>query len=101
LTGSAMLLMFALTLRWTTLGFWHAVIGFSLMSFARDPAGLVAPHLRSVTGAEEISSATALLICIRNEDTARLSRNLNWMLEGLIATGEARWFHVYILSDSN
>ena len=101
LIGAAMLLLFALTLPWTTIGFWNAVIGFSLMSFARDPAGLVAPHLRSVTGDEKIASPTALLICIRNEDTARLSRNLAWMLEGLVATGEARWFHLYILSDSN
>src|SRR6185503_12038185 len=36
LTGGAMLLLFALTLPWTTIGFWNAVIGFSLMSFARD-----------------------------------------------------------------
>ena len=99
--GAGMLLLFALTLPWTTIGFWNAVIGFSLMSFARDPAGLVAPHLRSVTGDGKITSTTALLICIRNEDTPRLSRNLTWMLDGLVATGEARWFHLYILSDSN
>ena len=101
LTGSAMLLLFALTLPWTTIGFWNAVIGFSLMSFASDPAGLVAPHLRSVKGDEKIASPTALLICIRNEDIQRVSRNLEWMIEGLIATGEGGWFHLYILSDSN
>ena len=70
--GIAMLLLFALTLPWTTIGFWNAVIGFALMGFARDPAGLVAPHLRSVTGNEEIASRTALLICIRNEGTQRM-----------------------------
>ncbi len=100
-TGVAMLALFALTLPWTTIGFWNAVIGFSLMSFARDPEGLVAPHLRSISGSEKIDSATALLICIRNEDTQRLRRNLDWMLEGLVATGESRWFHLYVLSDSN
>ncbi len=99
--GIAMLLLFAVTLAWTTTGFWNAVIGLSLMSLARDPEGFVAPHLRSITGDEKIASATALAICIRNEDTARLSRNLRWMLEGLVATGEAHWFHLYILSDSN
>lgn len=101
LAGAAMLLFFALTLPWTTIGFWNAVIGFALMGFARDPAALVAPHLRHINGDEKIASPTALLICIRNEDTRRLSRNLEWMLEGLVATGEARWFHLYILSDSN
>lgn len=99
--GIAMLLLFALTLPWTTIGFWNAVIGFSLMTFCRDPAGLVAPHLRSIGGTEKIASSTALLICIRNEDTGRLQRNLGWMLEGLVASGESRWFHLYMLSDSN
>ena len=46
--GIAMLALFALTLPWTTIGFWNAVIGFGLMQFARDPAGLVAPHLRGI-----------------------------------------------------
>ncbi|RZL01084.1 MAG: glucans biosynthesis glucosyltransferase MdoH [Rubrivivax sp.] len=99
--GIAMWLVFALTLPWTTIGFWNAVIGFGLMHFARDPAGLVAPHLRSITGNEAIASETALLVCIRHEDTARLERNLAWMLDGLVRTGEARWFHLYMLSDSD
>ena len=99
--GVAMLLLFALTLPWTTIGFWNAVIGFSLMIFARDPVALVAPHRRHACGDAKVASKTALLICIRNENTARLSRNLTWMMDGLVATGEARWFHLYMLSDSN
>ena len=99
--GIAMLLMFSLTLPWTTIGFWNALTGFLLMSFARDPEGLVAPHLRSIQGNEPISTSTAIGICIRNEDPARLSRNLRWMLERLAESGESRWFHLYMLSDSN
>jgi membrane glycosyltransferase len=99
--GIAMLGLFALTLPWTAIGFWNAVIGFGLMQFSRDPARLVAPHLRSIRGDEAIASATALLICIRNEDTGRLSRNLGWMLDGLARSGEAAWFHLYMLSDSD
>ena len=99
--GVAMLILFAVTLPWTTIGFWNAVIGFALMVFARDPARMVAPYLRDATGDGKLESSTALLVCIRNEDTARLSRNLTWMLEGLAASGTARWFHLYILSDSN
>jgi membrane glycosyltransferase len=99
--GIAMMLLFALTLPWTVIGFWNAVIGFGLMHFARDPAGLVAPHLRSITGDEAIASSTALLVCIRHEDTQRLKRNLDWMLDGLMRTGHAPWFHLYLLSDSD
>jgi membrane glycosyltransferase len=98
--GIAMLLLFALTLPWTTIGFWNAAIGFGLMHFARDPVGFVAPHVRSIRGDEPIATSTALLICIRHEDTRRLERNLGWMLDGLIRTGEAPWFHLYMLSDS-
>ncbi len=99
--GVAMLLLFALTLPWTCIGFWHAVIGFALMCFIRDPERLVAPHLRSITGDEPIASDTALLVCVRNEDTDRLQRNLAWMLEGLSRAGESRWFHLYLLSDTS
>ena len=99
--GLAMLVLFGLTLPWTAIGFWHAVIGFSLMCFARDPERLVAPHLRHIAGDEAIASDTALLVCVRNEDTHRLQRNLSWMLEGLAAAGELRWFHLYLLSDTS
>jgi membrane glycosyltransferase len=99
--GAVMLILFAVTLPWTTIGFWNAVIGFALMTFARDPAGLVAPHLRAITGSEKIESATALLVCIRNEDARRVAANLEWMIQHLVATGEARWFHLYVLSDTS
>jgi len=99
--GIIMLVLFALTLPWTTIGFWNAVIGFALMTFTRDPAAWVAPDLRGTEGEQKIDSSTALLVCIRNEDTLRVQRNLEWMLDRLLATGESRWFHLYMLSDSN
>src|SRR5690349_14038196 len=99
--GALMLLLFAVTLPWTTIGFWNAAIGLALMAFARDPASSVAPHLRSTTGHEKIETSTALLVCVRNEDTRRLAHNLEWMIGGLVATGEAASFHLYILSDSD
>lgn len=98
--GAAMLFCFALTLPWTTIGFWHAAIGLAVMLLARQPAALVAPYLRSTPGDSPISSSTALLICIRNEEVGRLRRNIDWMLTGLLATGEASHFYFYILSDS-
>ena len=99
--GVSILALFALTLPWTTIGFWNAVIGFYLMHFTRDPAGLVAPHLRSIQGDEPLTGSTALLVCIRHEDTDRLERNLGFMLDGLVRTGQSRWFHLYMLSDSD
>jgi membrane glycosyltransferase len=99
--GVVMLALFALTLPWTTIGFWNAVIGFMVMTFSRDPARVVAPDLCDVPDDLPIDTTTALLVCIRNEDTRRLQRNLEWMLQGLLATGHAGAFHLYLLSDSN
>lgn len=99
--GVVMLAMFALTLPWTTIGFWNAVIGFLIMTLCRDPEALVAPYSRMVDHDDPINSHTAICICTRNEETARLSRNLSWMLERLVHTGEGQWFHLFILSDSN
>ena len=36
--GIAMLAAFVFTLPWTTIGFWNALIGFLLMTFARESA---------------------------------------------------------------
>ena len=99
--STVMLGLFALTLPWTVIGFWNAVIGFALMQFSRDPALVTAPCLETGGGDDAIVSSTALLICIRNEDTQLVRRNLEWMLDALIATGQARCFHLYMLSDSN
>ena len=99
--GLLMLALFALTLPWTTIGFWNAVIGFMVMTFSRDPARTVAPDLCDVPDDAPVDTTTALLVCIRNEDTRRLQRNLEWMLNGLVATGHARAFHLYMLSDSD
>lgn len=99
--GIAMLGLFALTLPWTAIGFWNAVIGFLLMQFSRDPVSVVAPGLQHGEADDQIVSSTALLICIRNEDTQLIRRNLEWMLDALVATGQAQCFHLYMLSDSN
>jgi len=99
--GLAMLLAFAVTLPWTAIGFWNAAIGLALMVCSRDAARLVAPHVSAADMHGRIDTSTALLACIRNEDTDRLSHNLGWMLEGLVASGQGGAFHLYVLSDSD
>jgi membrane glycosyltransferase len=70
--GIAMLILFAVTLPWTTIGFWNAVIGFALMVPSRAiRREWIAPYCAMRTGDEKIASSTALLVCIHNEDTAR------------------------------
>lgn len=90
---------FLLTLPWAAVGFWNAVIGLILL---RTPAlrqrALAALPPRD-SGA--IASRTALLSCIRNEDTATVARNLEQMLADLAIRGEIGHFDLWILSDSS
>ena len=95
------LTLFAITLPWSVIGFWNAIIGFLLMRFSRDPIVSVLPAAGRVRGDEPIASSTAILVCIRNEGPERVVRNLEPMIGGLVATAFADRFHVYILSDTN
>ena len=54
-----------------------------------------------MTGSEPITAKTAILWCVRNEDTERVIRNIEPMMEGIAASGAAAQFHVFILSDTN
>lgn len=93
--------LFTTTLPWTAIGFWNAVIGFVLMRTAADPATTVCPPLARAAGHEPISTRTALLSCIRNEDPERVGRNLDLMISGLVDADVGNRFAVFVLSDSN
>jgi membrane glycosyltransferase len=95
------LVMFALTLPWTVIGFWNAMIGFLLMRFARDPVAAVTPAVARIRGDEPVTAATAILMCIRNEAPERVIRNIEPMMADLVASGFADRFHVYVLSDTS
>ena len=77
------------------------MIGFVILRFAADPAAEVLPAIRRVRGDESIIASTAILLCIRNEPPARIIRNLEPMLAGLVASGYGDRFHLYVLSDTN
>jgi membrane glycosyltransferase len=94
------LFCFAVTLPWTVIGFWNAVIGFLIMRFARQAAAFVTPVGARVRGDEPIAESTAILMCIRNEPPGRVIRNLEPMMADLVAAGVADRFHVYVLSDT-
>src|SRR5256885_8427447 len=68
---------------------------------ARNRAAAVAPVSARSTGDEPITAKTAILWCVRNEDTERIIRNIEPMMEGIVAAGVAQKFHIFILSDTN
>jgi membrane glycosyltransferase len=94
------LLCFAMTLPWTLIGFWNAVIGLLIMRLTRDPARAVCPPLVAADDRTPITVSTALLSCIRNEDATGVARNLDRMIDELVDAGVADCFKVYVLSDS-
>lgn len=93
--------MFAVTLPWTVIGFWNAVIGFVIMRFAKNPLAVVNPPAARIRGDEPITSSVAVMMCIRNEPPERIVRNFEPMLAGLAASGFGERFHAYILSDTS
>jgi len=97
----AALVLFAITLPWMAAGFANAVIGFVIMRFAEDPVAAVLPAARSIGDDQPIVSSTAILLCVRNELPRRIIRNLDTMLEGILASGYGERFHLYLLSDTS
>jgi membrane glycosyltransferase len=95
-----LVVLFAITLPWSVIGFWNATIGLFIMRSA-DPVAAVTPVSARVTGNEPIVAKTAILWCVRNEDTERVIRNIEPMMDGIAASGAADKFHVFILSDTN
>ena len=76
-----LVVLFAITLPWTVIGFWNATIGFLIMRLARDPvATLRRPQRDHRQGADP--GQTAILVCIRNEDAAERQRSLAEMIAG-------------------
>ncbi|MEP3279755.1 MAG: glucans biosynthesis glucosyltransferase MdoH [Stappiaceae bacterium] len=94
---------FAITLPWLVIGFWNAILGLLLMRFAKDPVAAVNPMVSALDADLPIKASTAILSCIRNEDTATVSRNLDSMLAGLAQAGMSRRekFTLYVLSDTS
>ncbi|WP_394701653.1 glucans biosynthesis glucosyltransferase MdoH [uncultured Roseibium sp.] len=90
---------FIVTLPWTIIGFWNAVIGLAVMRLSRDPARMVCPIDAGDLSAA-LTSRTAILSCVRNEDVSRLEKTLNAMLANLVRSGESSAFTLFVLSDS-
>jgi membrane glycosyltransferase len=97
----AFLVLFTITLPWSVIGFWNAAIGFLIMRFCHDPAVAVNPMAASIRGDEPVMASTAILMCIRNESPAQVTRNLQPLMDDLVRAHVAQLFHVYVLSDSS
>jgi membrane glycosyltransferase len=76
-----------------------AIVGFAVLMAGRDPLRVVWPEARLDPEAP-LTLRTAILVCIRNEDTAAVLARLSPLLAGLDARGVGDRFSVFVLSDT-
>lgn len=96
---AAAFLCLAGTVPWTALCATNALVGLALLMGARDPAAAVLPALRRARqGVPRL--ATAIAVCVRNEDMEAVLPPLGRLLDGLAAAGAAERFTLWILSDT-
>jgi membrane glycosyltransferase len=86
---------------WTVVGFWNAVIGFSLLHFTKAPHARVSPFMKAGDRDTPIAYRTAVLMTLRNEDPARAFARLSIVRQSLDATGHGERFDYYVLSDTS
>ncbi len=96
----AMLAAFTVTLPWTVVGFWNAVIGFLILRLAPDPLRYVTP-LRGLDGPPSAPRGrTAVAVPVYEEDPRLVVRHLEATIDDLAASGPLDRFEVFLLSDT-
>ena len=97
----AMIVLFALNTPWLSIGFWNAVIGFGLLHGSGNWLRTIVPIKGHGEDAAPITSRTAIVMPVFNEDPARVLRHLRTVTQSLDATGLAGHFEIFLLSDTN
>ncbi len=97
---TTMFVCFLITLPWTVIGFWNAVIGLLVMRLSKSPSTIACP-IEPGDETARLEMRTAILSCVRDEDPTELETRLAAMLDGLARTPDAEAFSLYILSDSS
>ncbi len=89
-----------LTLPWTLIGFWNALVGLAILHLKRDPVGYVTPLVRDGDAGLPLKGRTGLLMAIHDEDPEAVFRHLRATVESLDRAGSGEAFDVFVLSDT-
>jgi len=96
---AVILILFAISFCWISTAFWSAVFGFALLMLRLDPLTLK-PIDNFYDDALPITTRTAVVMPIYNEDTHRVIAGFEATLNSLVATGEIEHFDFFMLSDT-
>ncbi|MFL5333905.1 MAG: glucans biosynthesis glucosyltransferase MdoH, partial [Geminicoccaceae bacterium] len=96
---AALLCCFAAMLPWNVIGFWNALIGFTILFASRHAPALVVPALRSAP-ARTVKARLAVVMPIYNEEPERVVRHLAETVSSLQAAAGTENFTVFLLSDT-
>lgn len=95
-----MFVCFLTSLPWVVIGFWNGVIGLALLRFSKDPLDTVIPCASRAGAHDPIVVRTAIAMCIRHEDAARVVRRMDTIVRSVEATGFGARFDLHVLSDT-
>jgi membrane glycosyltransferase len=103
LTGFEIVLivLFALNTPWLSIGFWNAVIGFALLHGAGNWLHRIVPIRGHGDTESGITTRTAIIMPVYNEDPDRVIGHLRTVSQSLDATGLSEQFDIFLLSDTN
>lgn len=90
-----MIFLFCITFAWISLYFWSSLFGFwELIRHRKMPA------IKRVPFETKLSTKTAVLMPVYNEDPTSVFANLLAMARDLAKTGQAEAFDFFVLSDT-
>jgi membrane glycosyltransferase len=90
-----MIFLFCITFAWICLFFWSALFGFFEILRHRKM-----PGIKRVPFETKLSTKTAILMPVYNEDPTSVFANLLAMARDLVATGQENAFDFFVLSDT-
>ena len=91
-----LLFLFSLNFAWISFAFWNAILGFILNLFKRDPITLK-KQIQIPPDTSPITTRTAVVMPVYNEDTKRITAGFEATLRDLAATGQIAQFDFYML----
>lgn len=98
----ALLICFALTLPWLSIGFWNSVLGLVLdLQHGEKAATHVTPALARVVGDEPLTARVAIVMPLRNEDPDASIDRLRRLEAEIAHTPWAGRFSYHVLSDTD